>query len=199
MSKCAAGGSLKIQDAKNRHIDTTAQLCRAISSQLRHVSTIGKNMLGTNTCSTCCHNNGWELLASLGHPCKFQLVSRLGGVTTRYSSSGRQPKFAASNRGRHLYSAGRPARWALAHISSIEVIMWVFFVRNWKIITVFCLRIPHWHLTSLTRRTDRTVMSRMPCFWCIGLDFDWRTRQSLASLWFRNLKLDRQVLNWPAI
>jgi len=30
------------------------------------------------------------------------------------SSSGRQPNFAALNRGRHLYSAGRPSRWALA-------------------------------------------------------------------------------------
>ena len=28
--------------AKNRHFGTIAQLCRAISSQLRHVSTIGK-------------------------------------------------------------------------------------------------------------------------------------------------------------
>jgi len=35
------------------------------------------------------------------------------------SSSGRQPNFAALNRGRHLYSAGRPSRWALAHISSV--------------------------------------------------------------------------------
>jgi len=33
------------------------------------------------------------------------------------SSSGRQPNFAALNRGRHVYSAGRPSRWALAHIS----------------------------------------------------------------------------------
>jgi len=39
---------VKIQDAKNyaknRHLRTIAQLCRAISSQLRHVSTIGKNI-----------------------------------------------------------------------------------------------------------------------------------------------------------
>jgi len=28
--------------AKNRHLRTIAQFCRAISSQLRHVSTIGK-------------------------------------------------------------------------------------------------------------------------------------------------------------
>jgi len=36
--------------------------------------------------------------------------------TARHSSSGRQPNFAGLSRGRHLYSAGRPSRWALAHI-----------------------------------------------------------------------------------
>ena len=50
------------------------------------------------------------------HPCKFQCVSRLGSVTARQSSSGHQPNFAALNIGRHLYSAGRPSRWAFAHI-----------------------------------------------------------------------------------
>jgi len=60
--------------------------------------------------------NGWDLLASLGHPSKFQQVSCLGSVTARHSSSGCQPNFAAFNRGRHLSSAGRPSRWALAHI-----------------------------------------------------------------------------------
>jgi len=30
--------------------------------------------------------------------------------------TGRQPNFAAFSRGRHLYSAGRPSRWASAHI-----------------------------------------------------------------------------------
>jgi len=49
--KPAAGGLLKIQDAKNRekicHLRAIAQLCRAIglSSQLRHVSTIGNNLI----------------------------------------------------------------------------------------------------------------------------------------------------------
>ena len=43
--KCAARGSLQIQDAKNRHLGTIAQFCRAISSQLRHVSTIGKKLV----------------------------------------------------------------------------------------------------------------------------------------------------------
>jgi len=41
-------------------------------------------------------------------------------VTARHSSSGREPNFAALNRGRHLYSAGRPSGWALTHISILS-------------------------------------------------------------------------------
>jgi len=40
----------------------------------------------------------------------------LGSVTAWHSSSGHQPNIAALNVGHHLYSAGRPSRWALAHI-----------------------------------------------------------------------------------
>jgi len=54
----------------------------------------------------------------LGHPSYFQQLPRLRSVTARQSSSERQPNFAALNRRRHLCSAGRPSRWALAHISS---------------------------------------------------------------------------------
>jgi len=39
-----------------------------------------------------------------------------GSVIARHLSSGREPNFAALRTGRHLYSAGRPSRWALAHI-----------------------------------------------------------------------------------
>jgi len=46
--KRAARGSLEIQDAKmtqkNRHMRTIAQLCRAVSSKLRHLSTTGKKL-----------------------------------------------------------------------------------------------------------------------------------------------------------
>jgi len=42
---------------KNRHLGTIAQLCWAISSQLRHVSTIRiKNLLNSNISPTCHHN-----------------------------------------------------------------------------------------------------------------------------------------------
>jgi len=55
--RCAACSSPKIQYAKIRHLGTIPQLCRAISSQLRHVETIGKkNLLSSNISSTCPHN-----------------------------------------------------------------------------------------------------------------------------------------------
>ena len=44
-------------DAKNRHLGIITQLCRAISSQLRHVSTIRKkNLLNGNMSSICPQN-----------------------------------------------------------------------------------------------------------------------------------------------
>ena len=54
--------------AKNRHLGTIAQLCRAISTQLRHVSTIGKNLLSSNTSSTGLDNmvNFGPLTAEIG-------------------------------------------------------------------------------------------------------------------------------------
>ena len=54
--------------AKNHHLGTIAQLCRAISSQLRHVSTSGKNFLSTNMWSTCSRNmvNFGPLTAEIG-------------------------------------------------------------------------------------------------------------------------------------
>jgi len=42
---------------KNRHLGTIAEVCRAISLQLRHVSTIGKkNLLSSSISFTCPHN-----------------------------------------------------------------------------------------------------------------------------------------------
>ena len=109
--------------AKNRHLGTIAQLRRAIFSQLRHVSTIGKKLLSSNTSSTCPYNwvNFSPLAAEIlslvwSTPANFKGFRVLAALL--HGSSGRQPKFAALNRGRHLYSAGRPSRWAFAHISS---------------------------------------------------------------------------------
>jgi len=83
-----------------------------------------KNLLNSNTSSTCPGNmvNFGLLTAEIrwrvwGTPSNFNGF-RVLAATARHSSSGRQPNFAALNRGRHLYSAGRPSRWTLAHISS---------------------------------------------------------------------------------
>jgi len=56
--------------AKNRHLGTIAQLCWAISSQLRHVSTIGKKFLSSSMSTRCPHNivNFGPLAAEIGLP-----------------------------------------------------------------------------------------------------------------------------------
>jgi len=53
---------------KIRHLGAITQLCRAMSSQLRHVSTIGKKFLISNTSSRCVHNmvNSGQLVAEIG-------------------------------------------------------------------------------------------------------------------------------------
>ena len=118
--------------------------CRAISSQLRHISTIGKKLIKQQYLlhmspqyAELRPTSGWDRSGSLGHPCKFQRVSRLGSITARHSSE-HQPNFAALNRGCHLYSSGRPSRWALAHI----LVLFVRYVYTmfWKRGTVFCMQ-----------------------------------------------------------
>ena len=51
-----AGNTRCKNDAKNHHLGTIAQLCPAVSSQVRHVSTIRKNLLSSNMSSICPHN-----------------------------------------------------------------------------------------------------------------------------------------------
>jgi len=110
---------------KNHQKFVIARLCWAVSSQLRHVLTIGKKILKqqylfhmASQYGELRPTNGWDWPTSLGYPCKFQRISHLRSVTARHFSGGRQPNFAALNRGRHLYSAARPSRWALTHVSS---------------------------------------------------------------------------------
>jgi len=43
--KRLAGNTGRKNDAKNRHLSTIAQLCRTISLQLKHISTIGKKLI----------------------------------------------------------------------------------------------------------------------------------------------------------
>jgi len=85
-------------DAKNRHLSTIAQLYRALSLQLRHVLTIGKNLLSSNISPRCPYNmvnfgpltveidwrvrgtpsyfNGYRFLAALLHDSQVVSISQ---------------------------------------------------------------------------------------------------------------------------
>jgi len=55
---------------KISHLRTIAQLCWAVSSQLKHISTTGKSLLNSNISSTCPHSmaNVGPLMAEIGLP-----------------------------------------------------------------------------------------------------------------------------------
>ena len=84
-----------------------------------------KKLLSGNISSTCPHNMvNFGLLAAeivsgvWGTQLLFNGFRVLAALLHGICSSGRQPNFAALNRRQHLCLAGRPSRWALAHISS---------------------------------------------------------------------------------
>ena len=70
-------------DQKIHHLRTIAQLCRAICSQLRHISTIGKKLVKQKYLPTCPCNmvNFGPLAAETG-----SLVWGTPGTTTRFAS-----------------------------------------------------------------------------------------------------------------
>jgi len=77
-----------------------AQPCRAISSQLRHIDNRKKPVKQQYLLHMSSQHdglqptNGWDRLASLGRPSKFQRVWRLGSVTALTSLNGGEPNFA---------------------------------------------------------------------------------------------------------
>jgi len=183
------------------HLGTIAQICPAISSQLRHVSPIGKNLLNSNISSRSPHNmaksgpltaeiglpvwstpanfNRFRVLASLlqrrrspeanqtlhdlwSSPelvytictlfgafapwlnfstCKIHFASKSCVLVywQRYCAALQQRSSAKLcgvlqgmelrnfRRQRHLYSAGRPSRWASAHIL-VSSFFFLFFL-----------------------------------------------------------------------
>ena len=88
-----------------------------------------KNVLNTNTSSTCPGNMVnfglltaeicWRVWGTPAHYKGFHLLPALrhGTVVVGVSQT------AALDRGRHLYSAGRPSRWELAHICSLKLLL----------------------------------------------------------------------------
>jgi len=119
--KCAARGSLEIQDAKMMQKSPSAHhrtsLSGYISATKAHIDNRKKNLLSSNISPTCSYNmvNFRPLVAEIvslvwGTPGNFNGLCVLAALL--------HSQTAALSRGHHLYSAGRPSRWALAHISS---------------------------------------------------------------------------------
>jgi len=103
-----------MQKLPSAHHRTTLSGYRSISSELRHISTIGKNLLSSNIYPTCPYNivNFGPLAAEIvslvwGTPANvngFRVFAALLHGTLLVGVS----QTAALKRGRHLYSAGRP-------------------------------------------------------------------------------------------
>ena len=92
-------------DTRTRHLGTIAQLCRAISLQLRHVSTVWINLLNSNISARCPYKmvNFGPLAAEIGlvvwgTPANFNGFSRLGSITAQHSSIGHQPNWGIEQR-----------------------------------------------------------------------------------------------------
>jgi len=120
-------GSLKIQDAKIAKKSPSGHHPTILSGYIFATKACidnRKNLLSSNISSTCPHNmvNFGPLAAEIvslvwGTPANFNgfhvlAALRHGTLVVGVSET------AALNRGRHLYSARQPSRWALAHISS---------------------------------------------------------------------------------
>ena len=87
-----AENSGRKKSPKNRHLRTIVQICRAMSSQLRHVSTT-ENMLSSNISSTCPHNMvnlGLHRLRSLRQFGAPQLISTAFASWQRYCTAVKQ-------------------------------------------------------------------------------------------------------------
>ena len=114
------------QKSPSGHHRTT--LSGYIFTTMAHIDNRKKNLLSSNISSTCPHNmvNFGPLAAEIvslvwGTPANFSGFHVLAAILHGTLVVG-VSQTAAFNRGRHLYSARRPSRWALAHISSLFLV-----------------------------------------------------------------------------
>jgi len=120
--------------AKNRYLGTIAQLRRAISFKLCNEGTYrqsGKNLLSSNMSSTCSHNmvNFGPIAAEIlslvwgrGSPANFNGFRVLSSVTARHLVVGVSQTLRRWTEGA---TAGRPSRWASAHILVYSISVYV--------------------------------------------------------------------------
>jgi len=114
-----AGRTKIAKNSPPAHHRTTLSGCRPIFATKECIDS-RKNLLINNISSTRSYNmvNFGPLTAETGlpvwgTPANFNRFRVLAALLHGTWSSGREPKFAALNRGR---SAWRPSRWALVHI-----------------------------------------------------------------------------------
>jgi len=113
-----ARGSVEMQDPKNRQkFAISAPSQNFVGLYLRNEGTYRQSETKLFKQQCLPHKSSqYGAVGEFGAP---QLISTGFASWQRYCttlSSGRQPNFAAFNRGRHLYSVGRSSRWVLAHI-----------------------------------------------------------------------------------
>jgi len=94
--------------------------------------------------------NGFRVLAALLH----------GTLVVGVSQA------AAFNRGRHLYSARPPSRWALAHISSIDIVLYYIMYA-----THSSVRGVHYQIIKLPRWPTACHEFHMPGLMCLTNSF----------------------------
>jgi len=140
--------------AKNPHLDTIAQLCRAIPTQLMHVSTIGKSLLNSNVSPTCPHGMvNFGLLAA-------EICWRVWGIlqiSTGFTSWQRYWTLVVGVSRtlrhwteRHLYSAGWPSHCVCVCHSAARIALWrdhsdAMCSRAWRVLCSAGLRFDSSH------------------------------------------------------
>ena len=118
-----AGGK---NSPKIRRLGTITQLCQAISSQLKHVSTIGNKLV-----------KRLRSFRQFGAP---QLISTGFMSWRRYCTAQQQrasAKLCGIEQRHHVHSAGQPSCWALAHILVSAVIVSTFMKTSY--LTLFVM------------------------------------------------------------
>jgi len=102
---------------KSPYVHHRTTLSGYIFATEAHIDNWKKNLLSCNISPTCSYN-----MVNFG-PLAADIASLVWGTPTNFNgfrvlAALLHSQTAALNRGRRLYSTGRPSRWALAHISS---------------------------------------------------------------------------------
>jgi len=135
--------------------------------------------------------SGWDRSGTLGHPCKFQWVSRLGSVTARHCSSGRAKLCGVEQKAPPIFSRAAITS-GMAHISSflnncLKLTNYNDFwcVKSWENLTSIALcNLP----TSLVYCSHFTLGNSKKSFF-----------NSIIHTYFRLFTLSQKKTNWYSL